>query len=205
MSWNAFHSRGETLRAVVDIANERRDGVIPMDAAGVAENFSDELDLVGALLLKWHARLSGNIERAMVLEPMDLEAAVASAWRTTAEQMPGVRLVIDRCVEHPATPEMERAMSRACEREWARLAAAAGLSSGDSPAAVEVGRRVADRARHGLAELAAAVAEVQTGTATDEACADPIAEGPSHRPTHRATADETASFVDRIKAVLAAA
>ncbi|HSK34122.1 MAG TPA: hypothetical protein VK903_11600, partial [Propionicimonas sp.] len=150
MSWNAFHSRGETLRAVVDLANERRDGVLPMDAPGVAEHFTDELDLVGALLLKWHARLSGNIERAMMREPMDLESAVARAWRTTAEQMPGVRMVIDHCVEQPATPEMEQAMNRASEREWARLAAAAGLSSGLSPAAVEAGRRVVDRARLGL-------------------------------------------------------
>lgn len=207
MSWNTFHSRGETLRAVVDIANERRDGVTPMDAPGVAENFTDELDLVGALLLKWHARLSGNIERVMVLEPMDLESAVASAWRTTAEQMPGVRLVIDRCVEQPATPETERAMNRACEREWARLATAAGLSSGESRAAVGVGRRVADRARLGLAELAAAVAEVGTQTApvTDDASENRSADGPAHRPTHRATSDAIVSFVDRIKAVLAAA
>ena len=57
MSWKAFHHRGETLRVVVDTANERRDGVLPMDAPGVTENFTDELDLIGALLLKWHARL----------------------------------------------------------------------------------------------------------------------------------------------------
>ena len=91
-----------------------------MHVPGVAENFTDELDLVGALLLKWHARLSGNIERALMREPMDLESAVAAAWRTTAEQLPGVRLVIDRCTERPPGPEMERAMDRAREREWAR-------------------------------------------------------------------------------------
>src|SRR6476469_8450597 len=106
MSWTAFHSRGETLRAVVDTVNATRDGILPMQVPGVTENFADELDLVGALLLKWHARLSGNIERALMLEPMDLEAAVASAWRTTAEQLPGVRLVVDRCIKLPATPEM---------------------------------------------------------------------------------------------------
>src|SRR3954468_10346327 len=105
MSWTAFHSRGETLQAVVDTANARRDGVLPMQVPGVAQNFTDEIDLVGALLLKWHARLSGNIERALLREPMDLESAVASAWRTTAEQMPGVRLVIDQCQEHPETPQ----------------------------------------------------------------------------------------------------
>src|SRR4051812_3096334 len=120
MSWNSFHNRGETLRAVVDTANDRRDGVLPVGVPGVAENFADDVDLVGALLLKWHARLSGNIERALAQEPLGLEAAVASAWRTTAEQMPGVRLVIDRCAEQPSTPEMERAMNRARDHEWMR-------------------------------------------------------------------------------------
>ncbi len=108
MSWKTFHNRGETLRAVVDTANDRRDGVLPVSVPGVAENFRDELDLIGALLLKWHARLSGNIERALVREPMDLESAVAGAWHTTAEQMPGVRLVIDRCTEAPASPRWSR-------------------------------------------------------------------------------------------------
>ena len=134
MSWKTFHNRGETLRDVVHVADDRRDGVLPMDVPGVAENFTDELDLVGALLLRWHARLSGNIERAMASEPLDLESAVASAWRTTAEEMPGVRMVIDRSTAAPATPEMERAMNRAHDRETAYLAIAAGRSSGYSAA-----------------------------------------------------------------------
>jgi hypothetical protein len=187
MSWTAFHSRGETLRAVVDAANRRRDGMLPTELPGVAENFTDEVDLVGALLLKWHARLSGNVERALILEPMDLEAAVASAWRTTAEQMPGVRLVVDRCLEEPSSAEMAACMERARRREWLRLAAAAGLAFDDSPRAAEAGRSVERRARAALA-------------------------GPSASPTPAAdtpaeTTRDTAacpSFVDRIKAVLAA-
>ena len=182
MSWTAFHSRGETLRVVVDTANATRDGILPLQVPGVAENFADELDLVGALLLKWHARLSGNIERALMREPMNLEAAVASAWRTTAEQLPGVRLVIDRCMQSPATPEMAAAMERASEQEWVRLAAAAGLANDRGPAAVEAGRRVEELAREGLAMP---VRE----HANDDTPGDP-------RPTE--------SFVDLIKAVLAA-
>ncbi len=177
MSWTAFHSRGETLHAVVEAANANHDGILPMQVPGVTENFTDELDLVGALLLKWHARLSGNIERALMREPMNLEAAVASAWRTTAEQLPGVRLVVDRCTLRPETPEMAAAMNRAREREWIRLAAAAGLASDHGPAAIEAGRRVEDLAREAL------------GHATDDTPGDP---------------SPTESFVDRIKAVLAA-
>ncbi len=151
MSWNDFHHREEILRVVVETADEKRDGVLPMHVAGVTENFTDELDLVGALLLKWNARLMGNIERALMREPMDLERAVAEAWRTTAEQLPGVRMIIDRCTDAPAGPEMERAMNRAHDREMAYLATAAGLSSGRSEASIEVGRRVEQQARTGLA------------------------------------------------------
>jgi hypothetical protein len=193
MSWTAFHSRGETLHAVVDTANANRDGILPMQVPGVTENFTDEIDLVGALLLKWHARLSGNVERALLREPMNLEAAVATAWRTTAEQLPGVRLVIDRCVESPQTPEMASAMERAREGEWVRLATAAGLASGQGPAAVAAGRRVEELAREGLA----------TGRADKTAQTDQAEPAASVGPTELVE-PPTVSFVDRIKAVLAA-
>ena len=32
MTWNTFHHRGEILHTVVDAANARRDGVLPMDS-----------------------------------------------------------------------------------------------------------------------------------------------------------------------------
>jgi hypothetical protein len=171
MSWNDFHHRTETLRVVVETANENRDGVLPMHVAGVAENFTDELDLVGALLLKWHARLSGNIERALMREPMDLEDAVAEAWRTTAEQLPGVRMVIDRCADAPISPEMERAMNRAHDREMAYLATAAGLSNGVSAGSVAAGRRVEQLAR---TELAVPQAQQPGSDAPTESLADRI-------------------------------
>jgi hypothetical protein len=199
MSWTAFHSRGETLHAVVDAANANHDGILPMQVPGVAENFADEIDLVGALLLKWHARLSGNIERALMREPMDLEAAVASAWQTTAEQLPGVRLVIDRCTLWPETAEMATAMQRAREREWVRLATAAGLANGQDPHAAAAGRRVEELARQGLArELVTETPEPTAGSGTDHA--------PGDTPTAETRIDDTPceSFVDRIKAVLAA-
>ncbi len=195
MSWTAFHSRGETLRAVVDAANAAQDGVLPTQVPGVAENFTDAVDLVGALLLKWHARLSGNIERALMREPMDLESAVATAWRTTAEQLPGVRLVVDRCVLLPGTAEMETAMERAREREWARLAAAAGLANDQGPRAVEAGRRVEERAREGLALQAVPEPAPNTTERT-------VGDTPTVETTNAQAPAE--SFVDRIKAALVA-
>jgi hypothetical protein len=110
--------------------------------------------------------------------------------------LPGVRLVIDRCSEAPEGSEMERAMTRAREHEWARLATAAGLANGSSPAAIAAGRRVEEQARLGLrlgldhASDAPSTAPAGTTRAVEgDDVADP-ATGPS--------------FVDRIKAVIAA-
>jgi hypothetical protein len=205
MSWDTFRRRGETLRVVVETANERRDGVLPTDVPGVAENFADELDLIGALQLKWHARLSGNIERTLMREPMDLESAVASAWRTTAEQLAGLRMVIDRCVEQPHSPEMATSTSRACRLEWARLATAAGLASGRSDAAVEVGRRIEVKARQDLDLESAESAEA---TESRDAVESPEARQEARTPVSGSKPGRhaaTESFVDRIRAALAAA
>ena len=193
MSWNTFHRRGETLRAVVETANERRDGILPMEAPGVVENFADELDLIGALQLKWHARLSGNLERTMMREPMDLEAAVVRAWRTTAAQMAGVRLVIDRCAAEPSSPEMAAATGRAGRLERARLATAAGLANGHDDAAVEVGRRIEEKARRGMLHEAIPEASPESG------------DTPSRRAPRAGRHAASESFVDRVRAALATA
>src|SRR6478735_11908545 len=100
MTWKSFHRRGEILRTVIATADRRRDGLLPMDVEGVAETFGDELSLLGALQLRWHTRLSGRIERELMNQPMDLEAAVIAAWRTAAADLPGIRAILDH--EHAA-------------------------------------------------------------------------------------------------------
>ena len=154
MTWSTFHRRGDVLNAVVETADHRRDGVLPLDVPGVAERFVDEIDLIGALLLKWHARLSGNIEQALAQEPTDLESAVSTAWRRTAEQMPGVRLLVDRATDLPETEEMAAAMQRARRAERIRLAQAAGLANDASGRAAAAGARIEREARKGLARAA---------------------------------------------------
>ena len=62
MNWEAFHHRGDVLHAVISELAVRRDGTLPMDLPGVNETFRDDLDLIGALQLKWAARLQGWIE-----------------------------------------------------------------------------------------------------------------------------------------------
>ena len=41
MTWTAFHRRGEVLRTVVETADQRVDGELPLDVPGVAETFAD--------------------------------------------------------------------------------------------------------------------------------------------------------------------
>ena len=180
MTWNAFHNRGEILRQVIAVADERLDGDLPLEVPGVRDNFTGELDLLSALMLKWHARLSGNLERELMLEPLDLEAAVARAWRVASDEMPGVRAIIDRYNAQPVDRDMATALERARDREWLRLAGAAGVASDESGAAARAGARIESAAR-----------ALEPGTI------HPVDLVPEQRTT-------PGSFVERLKAVLAA-
>lgn len=188
MTWNAFHNRGEILRSVISTADARCDGTLPVDVPGVRENFANELDLIAALLLKWHARLSGNIERELMHQPLDLEHAVVRAWRLTSDEMPGVRAIIDRYCDRPSDAEMAAALQRAQRREWVRLAGAAGLANDESAAAARAGERI-ELAARALDEVAPAPVETERNS-TNGPSAPAAPSGPS--------------FVDRIRAVLAA-
>jgi len=147
MTWNSFHRRGEVLQTVIATADDRRDGILPMDVAGVAEAFGDELALLGALQLRWHTRLAGRIERELMNEPMDLEQAVVRAWRGTRDQLPGVRLIIDHYRSEPTDAAMAEAMAVATVKEQTMLAAMAGLASVRDATAARVGEAIEERAR----------------------------------------------------------
>ena len=101
MTWNAFHHRGDVLRDVVAEAEARRDGVLPMELPGVTETFGDAHHLVAALQLRWHTRLAGSIERALLDQPDDPESAVV------------VRLARRRRRARRGPPDPRRAARRA--------------------------------------------------------------------------------------------
>lgn len=147
MTWKSFHNRGEILRAVISRADQRRDGVLPMDVDGVAETFGDQLTLLGALQLRWHTRLAGHIERQLMSQPMDLEAAVVAAWHATADELPGIRAIVDRERSEPATPEVAEAMTKSAAKERILLAMMAGRVSAADATAARVGAEIEARAR----------------------------------------------------------
>lgn len=149
MTWNAHQARGEILRQVSAVADSRRDGVLPLDVDGVQRVFADELDLIGALQLRWHTRLAGRIDRALLPQPLDLEQAVVTAWRATADELPGIRAILDRHRDHPLDDAMEQALTVATGKEHAWLAVMAGLAGLADPGAARVGGLIEDQAREG--------------------------------------------------------
>jgi hypothetical protein len=140
MTRDAHDSRDTVLRAVMTVAETRRDGQLPWDTAGAERAFGTPAELLGALQMRWHTRLSGAIERELTEQPWDLGQAVVHAWRGLAADMPGVRAILDAHADEPA-------MQRARRKEWVLLASASGLSAVDDPAALRIGRQVEERAR----------------------------------------------------------
>lgn len=174
MTWTSFHRRGEILRDVIASANRRQDGRLPTELPGVAETFGDDLSLLGALQLRWHTRLAGRIERELMLQPMDLEAAVVAAWHATADELPGVRAIVDRERTQPSTPATAAAMEKATTKEHQLLAMMAGRASVADARAARVGAEIEQRARA------------------------------TYRPQPAARDEQAAGLLDRLKAVLAA-
>jgi hypothetical protein len=147
MTWKSFHRRGEILRDVIAAADRRRDGVLPLDVAGVAETFGDELSLLGALQLRWHTRLSGHLERALMQQPTEPEDAVLTAWHATADELPGVLAILDRHRAEPRDPAMAAAMAKAAAKERILMAATAGRVGAGDRSALRVGAEIERRAR----------------------------------------------------------
>lgn len=159
MTWTAFHRRGEVLRRVIETADQRVDGELPLYVDGVRETFRDAHDLLGALQLRWHTRLAGRIERELVSQPMNLEQAVVTAWHRTVDEMPGVRAVLDEHVARPLDDVMAAQTATAAAKEHVLLAVMSGLGGPDDPESVGVGERIAERAR--LSYEPVVVAEVR--------------------------------------------
>ena len=147
MTWKSYHHRGEILRAVAAIADERRDGLLPMDVDGVSESFADELDLLGALQLKWHTSFAGRIERELAAQPMDLEGAVVAAWHGVADDLPGIRAILDHYARHPSDERMARALTKAVAKERILIAAMAGRGAPQDELAIPAGARIEQLAR----------------------------------------------------------
>jgi hypothetical protein len=147
MTWNAFHHRGDVLRTVIATADQRGDGILPLDVDGVAQTFENDLALLSALQLRWHTRLAGRIERTLMNQPLDLETAVIASWQQTAVELPGIRAIIDHYAAAPTSDAMARALAISATKEHQLLAVMAGLANGRDEAAAQVGAELVRKAR----------------------------------------------------------
>ena len=129
MTWNAFHQRDTILRAVITTADARLDGILPLDVPGVTETFADDLAVLSALQLRWHTRLAGRIERTLMGGPPDAGAPVVSPWQETADELPGIRAIIDHYAAAPTSAEMSRALAVSAAKERQLLAGMTALAS----------------------------------------------------------------------------
>jgi len=161
MNWEAFHHRGDILHAVIAEIGVRREGTLPMDLPGVDAFFRDELDLLGALQLKWSARLSGWMERELASQPLDLESAVIRAWRNANAETAGLRDVLDHYTAHPLSEDMAQVTAKATVKERMMLAANAGRLSflDNEEDGNRVGVEIERKARDGAHLIAAVPSE----------------------------------------------
>jgi hypothetical protein len=180
MTWDAHHRRGEVLRAVIDEANARGDGTLPTGVPGVDRTFADDFDLIAALQLRWHTRLAGCIERALMDQPTDLESAVLNGWHATAMELGGVRAILDAYTARPTSTKMGAALERARQKDYMMMAAMAGKASANDVRGAQVGRALEEKAR----------ATYHPALAT--------------APRHRAVERTPGSLFDRLRARLAA-
>ena len=143
---NRTHTREDVLRRVISDLDDRRDGILPMQLAGVSEHF-DATSLIGALQMRWHATLSGQIERELDGSPIDHAEAVVVAWARARQTHPGVRAALDHAAAHPADAAMAENLRRGAVKEHAMLAAMAGLAGLANPQGAQIGARLEQRAR----------------------------------------------------------
>lgn len=121
-SWDRVHARTASLREVIADLDAGR----PLPAA--VDAFADRGELLRALHATWSRRLNGRLDLALETDDHDLTVAVASAWLDTADDLPGVRRILDEQADHPALKHVHRT-------ELRTVAVAAGLATFDDPVA----------------------------------------------------------------------
>lgn len=118
-----LHTRSASLREVVS----RLDGGWPLPAP--VPGFADEDQLLHALHGVWSRRLNGRIDLALETDDHDLATSIGQAWLETADDLPGVRRVLD---EHGDRQTLQPLL----RTEFRTVAVAAGLATFDDPGGV---------------------------------------------------------------------
>ncbi|MBC7633628.1 hypothetical protein [Aeromicrobium sp.] len=145
MTWNAYHRRKETLRAMLTIADQHRDVSLTdlLDTVdGGHDAFANETELLFDLQMVWFQRLSGQMDRLLSEGLETPELVAVTAWVNAAAEMPGARALLDA---HRTDPALQKAQAK----ELSFLAASAGVPT-HHPRLTDVGQRIQDSARESV-------------------------------------------------------
>jgi hypothetical protein len=141
IAWDTYHRRATALRGVIAELDRSGSSTLPWDDE-LAAVFDDPDDLLVALHDVWTRRLAGRVDLALEIDEHASAESVALAWREVADELAGVRRLLDRQADNPALRHSQR-------QEYRMLAVAAGAATiGDplSRSAAE-GQRLVSRIR----------------------------------------------------------
>jgi hypothetical protein len=118
-SWERVHADSASLREVIAAL----DAGLPLPEGSIG-SFGDRDELLVALHGVWARRLNGRIDVALETDDRGLADCVGRAWLSTADDLPGVRRVLD---EHADVPALQHVL----RNEHRAVAVAAGLATFD--------------------------------------------------------------------------
>jgi hypothetical protein len=125
IAWDTYHRRATALRRVIADLDRSGSSTLPWDD-GLAAVFDDQDDLLVALHDAWTRRLAGRVDLALEIDEHESPESVALAWREVADELAGVRRVLDRQADNPVLLPSER-------QEHRMLAVAAGVATINDP------------------------------------------------------------------------
>jgi hypothetical protein len=140
-AWDTYHRRSTALRRVVSDIDRSGSSELPWNDE-LAAAFDDPDDLLVALNDVWTRRLAARVDLALEIDEHESRESVALAWREVADELTGVRRVLDRQADHPALRHSRR-------QEHRMLAVSAGVATIGDPASrsAAAGERLVARIR----------------------------------------------------------
>jgi hypothetical protein len=141
IAWDTYHRRATALRRVIADLDRSGSSTLQWNDE-LAVVFDDPDDLLVALHDVWTRRLAGRVDLALEIDEHESPESVALAWREVADELAGVRRVLDRQADHPALRHSRR-------QEHRMLAVSAGVATIGDPTShsAAAGERLVARIR----------------------------------------------------------
>ena len=124
-AWDTYHRRASALRRVIADLDRSGSSTLPWNDE-LAADFDDPDDLLVALHDVWTRRLAGRVDLALEIDEQESGESVALAWREVADELAGVRRVLDRQADNPVLRHSRR-------QEHRLLGVAAGVATISDP------------------------------------------------------------------------